>query len=282
MEIVAFMKISPRLLSLFLVGATFGAAPLARAQTVAEVMALGDYRVALDQIANGQAQNARFLLENSFDKGEIAPESAVLLAYLQEKAGDMARARQTLQGVAAPTPFTLAYLAKLGGAATPVEVATQKQNSGKINPARLESSDARLSRLEKAMWEIVNAERASKNLPRLAFDEGMASVARAHSAEMRDKKYFAHQSPTPALRDPLDRYVAGLGKTPRLVAENVYRAWGGRSFLTERDIRDAHEALMKSPGHRANILLQGPTKIGIGLAANATGDIWLTQIFAKE
>ncbi|HEX9996168.1 MAG TPA: CAP domain-containing protein [Abditibacterium sp.] len=276
------MKISLSL-SLFLLGAGLGNVPAAHSQTVAEVIALSDYQVALDQIAKGQTQNARLLLENSFNKGEIAPESAVLLAYLQEKSGDRLRARQTLQGVTVPTPFTLAYLAKLGGGPTPVEIAAREQNAKEnSNPARLETSDARLARLEKAMWEIVNAERFSKNLPRLAWDGRMASVARAHSAEMRDKKYFAHQSPTPGLSEPLDRYVAGIGKTPRLVAENVYRAWGGRSFLTDRDIRDAHDALMKSPGHRANILLSGPTKMGIGLAANATGDIWLTQVFAKE
>jgi uncharacterized protein YkwD len=110
----------------------------------------------------------------------------------------------------------------------------------------------------------------------------MASVARAHSAEMRDKKYFAHQSPTPALREPLDRYIAGMGQRPRLVAENVYRVWGGRSFLTEKDVRDAHQALMDSPGHRSNILLEGATKIGIGFTANAGGDLWITQLYARS
>jgi uncharacterized protein YkwD len=83
------------------------------------------------------------------------------------------------------------------------------------------------------------------------------------------------------LREPLDRYKAGIGKTPRLVAENVFRAWGSRSFLNDSDIRDAHKSLMNSPGHRSNILVDGATRMGIGIVANSTGDIWITQLFAR-
>ncbi|RYG60558.1 CAP domain-containing protein [bacterium] len=205
----------------------------------------------------------------------------MLLAYLQEKAGDTGQARQTLQGVATPTGFTAAFLSRVGGSPTAIEAATTGQRNG-TNPARLESTDARISRLEKLMWQIVNDERKSKRLPELAWNDDMAAVSRAHSAEMRDKKYFAHESPTPRLKDPIDRYLMGIGRTPRLVAENVFRAWGGRSFLTDNDIRDAHGSLMKSPGHRSNILIDGATKMGIGITSNATGDIWITQMFARD
>ena len=109
----------------------------------------------------------------------------------------------------------------------------------------------------------------------------MADIGRAHAAEMRDKKYFAHESPTPALRDPLDRFVAGTGRTPRLVAENIYRAWGSRSFLDDADLKKAHQALMDSPGHRANILLGSANSMGVGLVANASGDIWLDEMFSR-
>jgi uncharacterized protein YkwD len=79
----------------------------------------------------------------------------------------------------------------------------------------------------------------------------------------------------------MDRYVAGIGTTPRIVAENVYRAWGSRSFLDDADIQSAHNSLMNSPGHRANILQPGVTRIGIGIATDATGNIWITQMFAR-
>ena len=268
----------PFLVPTLLIGGVLGLAQFARTQTIADTVALTEYRVALDELSAGRAQSARILLEASLQKGEIAPESAVLLAYLEEKAGDSLRARQTLQGASSATPFVSAYLSRLG-VSQPVEIAARRpiNSSG----ATLESSDARVSRLEKLMWQVVNDERKGKGLPSLAWDEAMANIARAHSAEMRDKKYFAHESPTPSLRAPSDRYVAGVGKTPHIVAENVYRAWGSRSFLGEGDIRDAHKSLMESPGHRSNLLYNGITQVGIGIAANATGDIWITQLFAR-
>lgn len=265
-----------------LLSGVLGGAHLAHTQTVSDAMALSDYRTALDEVGDGNAGNARVLLERSLQRGEIAPESAALLAYLEEKAGQNERARQVLQGVATPTMLTSAYLERLGGAATPIEIARREGTSVPRNAAVLPSSDARVQKLENLMAEIVNNERRLRNLPALKYNERMASIARAHSAEMRDKKYFAHESPTPRLREPLDRYVAGTGRTPRLVAENVYRVWGGRSFLTEKDLRDAHQALMDSPGHRSNILLEGATQTGIGLATNAGGDLWITQLYARS
>ncbi len=269
------------LLPALLLSGVVGAAHLAQTQTLSDTMALSDYRAALDQVGTGQAQNARVLLEQGLRRGEIAPESAALLAYLEEKAGQNERARQVLQGVAAPTNLTSAYLQRLGGA-TALEVARRSGNAARQNPAILASSDARIEKLETLMFNIVNNERRRRGLPALRYDARMADISRAHAAEMRDKKYFAHESPTPGLREPLDRYVAAVGQTPRLVAENVYRVWGSRSFLTEKDVRDAHQALMDSPGHRSNILLEGATKIGIGLATNAGGDLWITQLYARD
>ena len=80
---------------------------------------------------------------------------------------------------------------------------------------------------------------------------------------------------------PRDRYVAGFGATPRVVAENIYRVWGGRSFLTQNDVLDAHKALMNSPGHRANLLNRDITRIGIGFCTNSSGDLWITQMFSR-
>jgi uncharacterized protein YkwD len=46
-------------------------------------------------------------------------------------------------------------------------------------------------------------------------------------------------------------------------------------------MRAGHEALMKSPGHKANILVEGATRGGVGMVSNSSGDIWITQMFAK-
>lgn len=147
--------------------------------------------------------------------------------------------------------------------------------------ARLAPTDARLTTLEKQLFDLVNEARKKEGLPLLAFDSALSEVARAHSAEMRDKNYFAHESPTAALRRPLDRYRIGIGGTPRLIAENIFRSWGYRRGISQSGATQAHNSLMNSPGHHANILRSGPTRIGIGFVANSNGDLWVTQLFAR-
>jgi len=149
------------------------------------------------------------------------------------------------------------------------------------NIARQAESDARLIKLENLMFDYVNAERQKAGLKLLVLDSTLSDISRAHSAEMRDKNYFAHESPTKELHEPLDRYRLGKGSTPRLVAENIFRSWGSRHEIADADAKKAHDSLMNSPGHKANILRAGPTHIGIGFIANANGDLWVTQMFSK-
>ncbi len=164
----------------------------------------------------------------------------------------------------------------------PVTQALLPAHAQNTTPARLAQTDARLTRLENLLYEHVNATRIKNGLKPLVLDSTLSEIARAHSAEMRDLKYFAHESPTPSRRTPLDRYRLGTGKTPHFVAENVYRSWGGRQQISDEQAQRAHNSLMNSPGHRANILHGMPTRIGIGFVANANGDLWVTQMFVKS
>jgi uncharacterized protein YkwD len=146
---------------------------------------------------------------------------------------------------------------------------------------RLAQSDARLKHLESLLFDYVNAARRKNDLEPLAWNSTLADIARAHSAEMRDKKYFAHESPTPGLESPLDRYMSVANRTPRLIAENIFRSWGGRHAISDKDALRAHNSLMNSPGHRANILRENVTQIGIGFVASENGDLWVTQMFLR-
>lgn len=160
--------------------------------------------------------------------------------------------------------------------------AAKTQKSCTATPVRVAQNDAQLATLEKQMAQMVNAARKTAKLSPLVFDEKLAQVARAHSLEMRDKNYFAHESPTESLRDPQDRYRAAFGETPAVVAENVYRAWSSApQKITLRTIQTAHTALMNSPHHRENILESRVQRIGIGIIINKNGDIWVTQMFSR-
>ena len=277
------MKSSSRsaLLAVALASA-FGLGTLARSDSNDDRTNFAEFGAALDQISAGRLSSAQQRLENAAARVPLAESNANLLAYLQQRGGQTEQARRTLERLPDPSPMSRVWLESVGGRDAATAPAPSNSNANNNdNRARLRNNDARIDKLEQLIFRLINQERVAKGLNELTWSDDLADVGRAHAAEMRDKKYFAHESPTPGLENPLDRYVEGTGRTPRLIAENIYRAWGTRSFLNENDLRVAHKALMDSPGHRANILLGSANSVGVGLVANSSGDIWLCEMFSK-
>ncbi len=251
-----------------------------------DATALARYQLALDQISTGDIAAARVLLEDGIRRFGPQSDLNLLLGYVLQREGQSGAARDRLAQVPA-SPLATAFarqlssdIQRIGVGAAPqiVSVAT---NGAAPRAAALAQTDARLAKLETDMLELVNAERAKIGLKPLAFDEKLATVSRAHSAEMRDKNYFAHESPTSGLREPIERFQSVFNNRPRIIAENIFRSWGTQRQVSMSEIREGHESLMKSPGHRANILYAEVTHIGIGIVANGRGDIWITQMFLR-
>ena len=113
-----------------------------------------------------------------------------------------------------------------------------------------------------------NAERVRRGLRALTVDQRLAAAAQAHSADMVQRGFFAHESPDG--RQVWDRAVAA-GYAYRKVAENI--AAGQRS--AEEVVR----GWMESPGHRANILDGDLTQIGVGRAEGGSYGVYWTQVF---
>ncbi len=130
-----------------------------------------------------------------------------------------------------------------------------------------------MSREELKFVELVNKERAEAGLKQLTIDPMLVKVARAHSREMAEKRYFSHTSPTPGLTSPLDRYLA-MAPRPSwaLIGENLF-------YCSMVSVEIGHKALMDSDGHRANILEQRYEMIGIGEYRTKTGYYYVTQMF---
>lgn len=119
---------------------------------------------------------------------------------------------------------------------------------------------------EGAVLALVNAERAAAGCGAVSADEALASVARAHSADMRDRGFFSHVDPEGL--DPFARArAAGIGSAR---AENI--AYG------QPDAVAVMAAWMGSPGHRQNILDCGLRALGVGVATGPGGP-WWTQLF---
>ncbi len=104
-----------------------------------------------------------------------------------------------------------------------------------------------------AMLELVNEERAKAGLPLLAMDGELTEVARRHSDDMFARGYFSHTTPE------------GFSPFDRIRAAGVPYLTAGENLAHASTLTIAHNGLMNSPGHRANILRPEYGRVGIGI-----------------
>ena len=119
---------------------------------------------------------------------------------------------------------------------------------------------------EAEVLAAVNAARAESGCEPLTHDEGLAAVARAHSADMRDRSFFDHVNP--AGLDPFDRAQAAGQTNAR--AENI--------AMGQPTPAAVMAFWMDSSGHRANVLDCSVRTLGVGVAEGPAGH-WWTQLF---
>ena len=131
------------------------------------------------------------------------------------------------------------------------------------------------TRDERRFVELANRERARRGLSQLEIDPVLITVARQHSAEMRDRRYFDHNSPVTRHSTPMDRYRLVARTLPTnyaCVGENLF-------YCTVADVQRGHDAFMTSPTHRENVLFPRFEKIGVGIVRSREGHFWVTQMF---
>ena len=110
--------------------------------------------------------------------------------------------------------------------------------------------------------------RASVGESSLALDSALASVARTHAVRMAQLHQLAHDAGDGTVEDRL----RDAGVESAEVAENVVRA---------PSLSLAHRALWASPSHRANMLLPGVRRVGVGVVEDAHGDVWAVEVEAR-
>ena len=113
---------------------------------------------------------------------------------------------------------------------------------------------------------LLNDQRTSNGLRPLTEQSQLDAASLGHSQDMVRNQYFGHDSLNGG--DFVDRLIAaGYALTENdgwALGENL--AWGSNELSTPAQIVNA---LMHSPGHRANILDHGYTEIGIGIVLGA-------------
>lgn len=139
------------------------------------------------------------------------------------------------------------------------------ENNNTQKPAEEAKS---LSEFEQRVVELTNAERVKQGLPALKIDTELSKVARVKSEDMQKNNYFDHNSPT--YGSPFDM-MKKFGISYTSAGENIAQG--------QRTPEEVVQAWMNSAGHRANILNNGFTHIGVGYVES--GNYWTQQFITK-
>ncbi len=118
-----------------------------------------------------------------------------------------------------------------------------------------------------AVLRLVNQEREKNGLKALVLSHTLNGIANEKAFDMKEKKYFSHDSPT--YGSPFEM-LQRFGVKYSHAGENIAKG--------QASAEQVMDDWMHSSGHRANILNPNYTELGVGYAEE--GRIWV-QLFIK-
>lgn len=127
-----------------------------------------------------------------------------------------------------------------------------------------------LGAYENQVVTLVNQERAKAGLAPLKINTKLAGVAERKAEDLRDKNYFAHNSPT--YGSPFDM-MKQFGITYTSAGENIAKG--------QKTPAEVMNGWMNSPGHKANIMNANYTEIGVGYVTDSNGTTYWVQHFIR-
>jgi uncharacterized protein YkwD len=109
----------------------------------------------------------------------------------------------------------------------------------------------------------VNAERRSRGLGSLTFDDDLGAIAREHAEDMVTRDYFGHSTPE------------GLSPFARMDRAHYRYSYAGENLALDQSVTAASSALWQSPEHRSNILQPHFGRVGIAAVSAEDGEIFV-------
>lgn len=145
-------------------------------------------------------------------------------------------------------------------------IAQTQQSLNIFQQANISNYNSQNATLEKLVFEQINQYRVSQGLSPLTLNASISKQARIHSQNMANGKVkFSHHGFAERVKAIPLKYSSA--------AENVAFNVG-----YSEPAKQAVIGWLNSPGHLKNI--QGKYKLtGVGVATNAKGEVFLTQIF---
>ncbi len=122
---------------------------------------------------------------------------------------------------------------------------------------------------EEELLALLNQERVEAGLKPLVVDKRLRELARDYSRDMLQRGYFSHYNPE--------------GKSPfdRMEEYGISYTYAGENLALAPSVELAHQGLMNSPGHRANILSPNFGTIGIGVMSGGIYGKMFSQEFTN-
>jgi uncharacterized protein YkwD len=174
-----------------------------------------------------------------------------------------------------PGAFLIQLLASVDGGPRPVleagvyaDLRPPSSFFGDAAPGEASSPAATSGDRADSLLAMVNAARTTEQSPPLVRDATLDTIAQRHAEAMRKLKRIAHDAGD---GDPQSRVQAS--------ELNVLAA--GENVAHALDVTRAHRALWASPSHRENLLQPRYDRIGIGIAEDPDGSIWVCEVFAE-
>lgn len=115
----------------------------------------------------------------------------------------------------------------------------------------------------------INQDRGAAGLGGLAWDDQLSGLAQSHANELAAAGALWHSDLGAWLGLPWMGAWRSLG-------ENLLQAPPGTSSSSAEDM------WMASPPHRANILNGGFNRVGVGVATDGAGQVWMVALFGTR
>ncbi|WP_163583253.1 CAP domain-containing protein [Gracilibacillus saliphilus] len=151
---------------------------------------------------------------------------------------------------------------------TPAKEDNAQENIEEQEQTTENNQNADISEFEQEVVALTNEERQKQGLPALEIDAELSKVAKQKSEDMATNGYFSHNSPT--YGSPFDM-IQQAGIDYRTAGENIAKG--------QQTPEEVVNAWMNSEGHRANILNENFTHIGVGYVEQ--GNHWTQQFIGK-
>ena len=126
-----------------------------------------------------------------------------------------------------------------------------------------------LQQIEQDIFNLVNKERREKGLQPVVQNDVLTEVARRKSQHMANLGYFSHTAPDGTTTQD---WLTGKGYSLNAWGENI------ADFQANATAEEIMRGWMNSPGHRANILANNFSLLGVGVY-QGNGRTFATQVF---